>query len=189
MALSDKSKRVVFIINAPSDNSIHVEGLRDLLDSQGLPAIQAVRYAYILHSLDVKDDGTIKTPHYHLFAETKTSCRVGTNINKMAKALGISPLCVSCEVCASEEGAIQYLIHKNDPEKHQYPTADIVSNIDRGELDLIMDRPSQAFSVDYILYVWNHSHTFPEFVKAIGIEKYNKYRYLIRDLIGYSNHS
>lgn len=118
MALSDKSKRVVFIINLPSDNSLDVEGLRGLLLSQGLPSIQATRFAFILHSLDVKADGTIKTPHFHLFAETKTSCRVGTNINKMAKALGISPLCVSCEVCASEEGAIQYLIHKNDPDKH-----------------------------------------------------------------------
>lgn len=183
MALSDKSKRVVFIINAPSDNSVDVEVLRGLLLSQGLVAIQAVRYAFILHSLDVKDDGSIKTPHYHIFVETKSSCRVGTNINKMAKALGISPLCVSCEVCASEEGAIQYLIHKNDPDKHQYPTADIVTNIDRGELDLIMDRPSQAFSVDYILYTWKHCGSFSDFVKALGMERYVKYRHLILDLI------
>ena len=71
-----------------------------------------VRYAYILHDLDVEPNGDIKKPHYHLFIEFEKDVssntiesRFGTKVHQSVKSM---------------EGCIIYMTHKRDISKTQY---------------------------------------------------------------------
>ena len=124
MALSDKTKRIVAIVSL--GDFVDADGNLDpsfVMDFKGrilkaLGDIRANEYAFILHDLDLKEDGTFKLPHFHIWAECGAASRISTYINKLAKSLGVNPLAVSCQPSVSNEGSIQYLIHKNDPDKH-----------------------------------------------------------------------
>lgn len=86
-------------------------------------------YAYCYHDKDVNEDGTLKEPHTHLVfwlyhARSINSIRFwfdrgfrddkGEKINTL-----IQP-------CHDVKAAAEYLIHKNDPDKYQYPPESVV---------------------------------------------------------------
>lgn len=198
MALSDKAKRVnlIFTDKRFEDPAVAMD-FRGRLLNDGLPSVDTVTYAFIMHDLDVveKDrfdaDGSLlarkgspKTPHFHCWIECKSSRRLGTYISKLAQAMDFDPQLISCEKAVSMEGSIQYMIHKNDPDKHQYNIGEILTNIEKDELYLIMDRPAVAFSVDFIMNAWASARDIPEFVKTIGLERFNTYFKTINYLTG-----
>lgn len=189
MALSDRTKKINVVIGLK-----HLEGdlmgqfdfrneVRDMLIRWECP-----QFALILHDSDTKedDDGNIvpKFPHIHIYAELPKIKRLSTIINEISKWLKVDPFAVQIEKAVSMEGSVQYLIHKNDKDKYQYPIKEIVTNIDDEELALILARPAQTFNVDFILYAYENSRNLSEFIKTIGIEKYRLYRNVIRDLCG-----
>ena len=90
------------------------------------------RYAYILHSEDTftsedaEDDSKIGLPkkdHVHIVFFWDNSYQLGYIANKIGLPSNY------LQRVQSRTGAIQYLTHKNNPEKHQYNVADIVTNI------------------------------------------------------------
>lgn len=105
-------------------------------------------YAFIYHDKDIYlkdilDDkneikhkkGDLKTPHYHIYLRLKSS-REPDEIKRWFMPKGLLddnclPFnCLSQKV-KSSVACIDYLIHKNDPEKYQYSENDIISyNID-----------------------------------------------------------
>lgn len=95
------------------------ENLVDLLSS-------TKGYAYILHDKDNKADGTPKEAHYHIL------CTFTANIT--ASALAKRLTCVSGNTLIStvhDKGkAYEYLTHKNNPDKAQYPDCAIVKSHD-----------------------------------------------------------
>lgn len=103
-----------------------------------------VQYAYILHDKDIWDasaaeDWRNKNPGedfpYELGSQKKAHIHfVGILSASENKQLGLvaNELCLPSNYilkCDNKVGAIQYLTHKNYPEKYQYPYEDIVSNI------------------------------------------------------------
>lgn len=81
-------------------------------------------YAYICHDKDVKEDGTPKKKHYHLilwFDREKS-------IHALSKELGIAQNRIDWK--ADIYGTLQYLIHKNHPDKYQYDFNSVVTNFD-----------------------------------------------------------
>lgn len=83
------------------------------------------KWAYILHDQDVNPDGSRKDPHFHLvmtFHNNKTFDSIG-------KAIGVETQYVNT-IKRSTASAFLYLIHFNDPEKHQYDPEEVVANFD-----------------------------------------------------------
>lgn len=80
-------------------------------------------YAYILHDKDKDDNGELKKPHYHLriFGVNQKS------ITAWADFLNVKEN--EIQVLENKRRAIRYLIHLDSPNKYQYNSLDIVSNI------------------------------------------------------------
>lgn len=86
-------------------------------------------YAYALHDKDVNDDGSAKKAHtHHLIRFDREK-----SINVVARELGIQPSQINWK--ANWEYSVQYLIHKNAPDKYQYDKSFIHGNCD---IDIIL---------------------------------------------------
>lgn len=85
---------------------------------------QVPNVAYILHDKDKHDDGQPKKPHYHCLKIFNNPTTQGSferlipniNSNQFRKV-------------ASQDGALLYLTHANNPEKAQYPRESIWTNM------------------------------------------------------------
>ena len=74
-----------------------------------------------LHDKDLKEDGEVKKPHYHLmfiFQGKKSK----EQVQKIFQGLGG----VGCEVIESKIGMARYLCHLDDPDKAQYLPDDVI---------------------------------------------------------------
>lgn len=92
------------------------------------------RFAYIIHDQDYftaddSDDkhspGQQKKNHVHVVFFWDNSYQLGN----IASKIGLPSNYL--QAVKSRTAAIQYLIHKNNPEKHQYNISDIVTNIEK----------------------------------------------------------
>lgn len=75
-----------------------------------------------LHDCDLNEDGSPKKPHYHVALSFEGN-KSFSQIQEIASAVN-GTLVFQIE---SMQGMIQYFIHKNNPEKHQYKKEDIRS--------------------------------------------------------------
>lgn len=142
-------------------------------------------YGYILHDKDHKDDGELKTPHVHLVAsypQGKRNTRWSTWVNKLADYLGLDVRSISLDSCVSFDSSLQYLIHKNDIDKFQYPLEEVKSSYDLQELNTIMQREVKSFTIDYAIRIIDECETLTEAIKVFGLKIYYQYRNIIKDL-------
>lgn len=82
-------------------------------------------YAYIEHNQDKNEKGEVKKSHVHVvlsFPNAKWNSSV-------AEELGITPNYL--EKCRDFEKALDYLIHYNDLDKHQYDIEEVQGNLKR----------------------------------------------------------
>lgn len=187
MKLETKAKRISAVVTLGG-----IEDPNDIFEVKGkildfLKGEQAQRYAYILHDCDINAEGEEKTPHIHIYAEfTASGRRLGTYLNLLQSYTGLNPLSISIEKATDPEAVIQYLVHKNAPEKFQYPVEQVITNIPKEELDMIMSHEDTAFTVDYIQSVWNDTKPFKsDFIRIIGLERYRMYRNVIKDILSW----
>lgn len=82
-----------------------------------------VGYCYILHDKDLKEDGSIKEPHIHLCIRLTTS----REPEEICRWFKINEINTFAERVFSRAEVINYLTHKNNPEKFQYPIESIVN--------------------------------------------------------------
>ena len=77
-----------------------------------------------LHEYDMNEDGTQKKPHWHIIV-----CFEGNKsyeqIYDIAKVVNGTE---KVQPVSSMHGMVQYLIHRNNPEKYQYKKEDIVTH-------------------------------------------------------------
>ena len=138
--MPNRTNELFLISYLPSTNIIN-----DILDKK-LKNIKS--YAFIYHDKDIYlndilDDkneilhkkGDLKVPHFHIYLKLKSS-RDSEEIKRwfMPKDLiddnGLPYNCLSQKV-KSSVACIDYLTHKNEPDKYQYSENDIISyNID-----------------------------------------------------------
>ena len=84
-------------------------------------------YAFILHDRDVKEDGTLKEPHYHFLFVLRRSRRLSDIQSCMKKTLQGNVMLQSCH---SVSGSYGYLTHENEDSKVHYDESSIVSSAD-----------------------------------------------------------
>lgn len=153
-------------------------------------------YCYILHDMDVVQDAifqdgvlvqpaVMKTPHIHFVAEMNTKKR-GTKmtcwIGKIARSLGVDVRAVSLEKAENVDGCIQYLTHRNCPDKYQYPVSDIHTSMTPESLEVIMTRDVKSFTFELLCSIVDSSSSLRELISRVGFKTYIGYRNVIQDL-------
>lgn len=86
------------------------------------------QYVYILHDMDVDENGDLKKPHYHWLASFKSPISKQTVSNR----LGVPDN--SFDFCRSFKAFLLYMIHANTPEKYQYSMDDLRGEFKRSLL-------------------------------------------------------
>ena len=84
------------------------------------------QWAYALHDKDLKPDGTLKNPHYHV----ETHYRYPCELTDVAAWFGLELNFVKRIQSPRFSSAIAYLTHANAPEKHQYDVSEVKANFD-----------------------------------------------------------
>lgn len=81
-------------------------------------------YAFIFHNRDINADGTPKTPHWHINIRLKDA----RDFKTFANYFGVTENNVN--KIKSYARSLQYLIHKNAPDKYQYDLSEVTANFD-----------------------------------------------------------
>lgn len=173
-SIDKKAKKVVFVINPKQGETDFAPDFFPSLVSWALENCEI--YAYILHDLDWKDDGTPKTKHVHMYCDFKACKRVLTHLNSLAQWLDFEANQISAQVASSNPaGFFQYLIHKNNPDKHQYEKSEIVSNLQAGEIEALLEADAGNCSIERFVSVCTKSRTITEVIRELGLDTYTKY--------------
>jgi len=176
-----KSKFWGVSIEAPKENpSIDtLRGYQDIIAKQS----DLVFYATIIHDRDKKENGEPRKPHLHAFlnmAEGKTLTQM---LKWLETALNCDREAISIEPSNNEFLLVQYLIHKNHPNKASYKVDEIRTNNN----ELLIDRLSKEYvkpksDEEELAEAMTESVTLKEFATRIGFEKANKYRGMFNQL-------
>ena len=81
------------------------------------------QFAYIVHDMDVDDNGELKKPHIHWVGQ-RSAC----TLDFVASHIEIPENTI--EYCRKFKRSIRYLIHKDSPSKFQYEQEKIFSSFD-----------------------------------------------------------
>lgn len=146
-------------------------------------------FAAILHDKDVYEDGDnvgqLKKPHWHVVIKFSNAVwNVPT-----AKALGIEPNYL--QQCSSVDGALLYLVHEGNPDKHQYDLEEVFGVLKTRLATLLADDDEGTRALTIFNLIRNSPGivTYSEiFEKAIKAGLYGDFRrmgsgigWLIRD--------
>lgn len=128
--------------------------------------------------------GDPKTKHIHLVISSPKKHRLKVFINFIQKSLDINFNQISILPCDSLAGRIQYLIHKNNPEKYQYSVDDIKTNMSTADLCEYLDEEiSPKLTTDQIINICRESKGNRLYIiEKIGIQRYTLYRNTINDI-------
>lgn len=102
---------VLYDESAPSD-------WRDRLDDMHIPWLESP-----LHQYDTNPDGEIKKAHRHLLLYFQ-----GKKTYESVKAISDSLSQPRPEPVADMRGMVRYFIHRDNPEKYQYPISELIAH-------------------------------------------------------------
>lgn len=83
-------------------------------------------YALIVHDRDVTADGNLKEVHIHVVGRAPRT--KGWRVTNFVKFVEETKQATFIQLPISLPSAYEYLTHKNNPEKTQYPTCDIIEH-------------------------------------------------------------
>lgn len=133
----EKFKDRKFCLLLYPDNADHMDALEKIK--------QSYDYACVLHDKDVDEDGVIKKAHYHVVIlagknaiwSTALSKNIGLDVNFIQQ-------------CRNVDRSLEYLIHFNEEEKHQYDLEEVkgtlksrlsqlINTVGKGESDKVSE--------------------------------------------------
>lgn len=98
------------------DNEAHIEELKTLIKEKNVVG------AY--HDRDLKEDGTPKKAHYHIYIKFENTSTLGS-VEKLIPNHETNLI----KAIKSFRGACRYLLHLDNPEKAQYDETSLVGNV------------------------------------------------------------
>lgn len=140
------------------------------------------QYGWIMHNLDVLPSGEYKTRHIHFVATMKQRKRLGTFLNELSDCTGLNPLAITISKYTSFEASYQYLVHRNDPDKVQYVTYLVHTNLPKEEVKVLLSEEATALDLDRLSDVVSSSSSKTEVLQKIGLYYYRLYRGVINDI-------
>lgn len=177
--LETRTKYVNLVIRKLEYPNNFEDKLREFVTSE------CTTFAYIKHEHDVNGYGEIEHLHYHLVLVYKEAKRLSTHLFyltsffKFPNANGIE-----ISKTTSRTSSIQYLLHKNNPEKTQHKIDEIISSIDKDELQVILDAEcDSSVTFEYVLKLVKENPTKMHLIHALGLNTYKNYRSVILDII------
>ena len=171
-----KQKYNIFtcVINADKKSTNPAEELALLQNT--LTEIQSF-VATIIHDKDLTDNGEPKTIHMHAYIETNEKHTKKQFIDILSELLQIDKQKISVDGTKSNVLMLQYLTHKNQPNKAQYEVDRIITN----NKELLNERMNTKYKTkeqknnDLLADITN-CKTILELTEKQGIETANKYR-------------
>ena len=111
------------------------------------------KWCYVLHDKDVRDDGTPKAPHWHVYLHFTDS----RQFDYIAKWFEIEPQYVGKIKGKRFGDGIEYASHHNAPEKYQYPFSEVHANFDyeKAVLKNVKDKENSA-NITKIIFIILH---------------------------------
>lgn len=142
-------------------------------------------YAFISHKED-KDPitGVIIPIHYHIVLNAKDKRkRLSTHLEDLRSFMGFKDNNgIEIDKYRSYESALQYLIHKNDPQKTQHDISEIITNIDKDELKTLLTIDTAVMSFELVLSIIKRSNNIVDVIRSLGLSNYQRYRATIWDI-------
>lgn len=139
-----------------------------------------LEYAYIKHNADEEDANL----HYHLTLYFKGKVKRFTTIQNMFEGAHIEQTNQQ-----RYKRCIQYLIHKNNPEKQQYKITDIISNIMTVDLNEILIGEGYDFELFREEKIFEYFDDYgldlsmSDLVKRFGLGGIKGYYFILKDMI------
>lgn len=165
------------------------------------------RIWYIVHDKD-EYEGKLKVAHVHFVIDFHRKRRWNVAFREICECFGFphevdayeldgSPIMdeesgkqvrklnpwLTMSACCSPIGAIRYLVHADDKDKHQYPFTDIVTN-DSAMAKMCMLCESGSLTSDVLAsLVWECRANTRAIMCLMGLEYFQKYNAVIKMLI------
>lgn len=161
------------------ENDYHYteEDLRSYLENEDYLSY----WAFIKHDKDVDDAGEIERTHYHLVLQCNSAYTKDRILSELSKNLVKNRSCVSVRSYNDIYQAVQYLIHRNDAEKYQYSSKEIVSS-SSGETAVYLIGEF-TLTIEKLVDIVKHSSSIKEIYTTIGLKNAKLYHWIIKDLV------
>ena len=177
-----KQKYNIFtcIINADKKSTNPAEELELLQNT--LTEIQSF-VATIIHDKDLTDNGEPKTIHMHAYIETNEKHTKKQFIDILSELLKIDKQKISVDGTKSNVLMLQYLTHKNQPQKAQYQVDQIITN----NKELLIERMNTKYKTkeqkqNDLLNDIKTCTSIIELTEKQGVETANKVRNLFNQV-------
>ena len=183
MSLDTQTKKFSLVINFPKDTRKECEVLAKVKAF----SMKMEEYYYIVHDKDYDEFGTLKTKHIHwLFRIKEKQKRLKTVLNEVNNELfngsDQTRSLISIESWKNYEATIQYLVHKNNPEKYQYKVEEVHTN-DFETLKQVMDYAVDTnLTIDKIKYLCTKNTTLCGVLEDVGLINARNYLNVIRTI-------
>lgn len=133
--------------------------------------------ATIIHDKDKDSDNLPKTTHLHAYLESSVKYTKKQFLELISGFLSIDPIRVSVKTDNNGFLLVQYLTHKNDPNKHQYSVDQVATN----NADLFQVKYSQTYinpaeRAERLQYDIENAKTLLAFISVQGLDNAKKYQ-------------
>lgn len=176
MSNDDRASQWSLVLNNPLENPSGLSCKMILDNLNGIYPFIAVIY----HNEDINEDGTPKTPHYHLIIESKRM-RKETLLKQLSKILNIPLNCISTKEIINFRKAVRYITHIDYEDKTFYPMWNIYTN-DKIYCDSFFREQIENICEEKLIEIVRVERTTSKILLKIGKENYKKYSQIIRDL-------
>lgn len=183
--LDTQCKSFNVVLNVPNNFSNFEKSLEMLNESLSR---NTMFYASIKHDKDTDKNGVLKTLHYHYVITCASRKRISTMLYFIADSLGYSDSSIDLintiqvDKCDSVPLSIQYLIHKNNSDKYQYDSKDIVTNYSDKDLQDYLLFESQEITTRYLYDLIISGKSDVEIMFIIGVGRYHLFKGCISDI-------
>lgn len=179
--LDTQTKQFSIVLNIPNNKVLNMQDLYDWFDRN------TFLFAAIKHDKDCSNTGVLKTIHYHIVLKCASRYRISTMLYRIADTLKLFTSdelsCVHIQKCDSLPLAIQYLTHKNNPNKYQYSADDVITNINYDDfIDLYNSKSDTEVNTKYLVNLVKQGYTDFEIMALIGLGRYHLYKGAINDI-------
>lgn len=144
------------------------------------------KYVFIEHTCDVEPvTGQVEGIHYHICGRAlKKKTPLSTHLNDLVRYFNFdNDYGIEIDKYDDEIKSIQYLIHKNNPEKTQHTFDELTFNYDKQELiNILACDYGEVISFDMVYSACLKCKSKTELIKNIGFKVFHKYRGTINDI-------
>lgn len=171
-SLTTQATKVFICIDFPKTENGFFLGAYNLYDLYESLSLYMFAFAFVIHDKDINEDGELKTPHIHLFIRASKRHQLKYFLYLVADILHCNENLISIKVADCEEGCIQYLTHKNNPDKFQYDKKLIKHNYNADMFDELYDMEVLPKMTGKDLIDMCRSHSKLELIQMLGPSRY-----------------